>query len=137
MHPNPVVRRAASVLHGHDRIHLLEPLAYEEFIMLLRHAWIVVTDSGGIQEEAPSLGKRVLLFRAKTERMEAVDAGVVFMAATAAEMRCLLEGMKAVPNGERVFVNPFGDGGSAKRIVDIVCELVEEVGNEAPGTVLP
>ena len=76
VHPNPIVVKAAQgILSGHDRIVLTEPLGYEDFLVLLSHAWLVASDSGGVQEEAPSLGKPVLVMRETTERPEGVTAG--------------------------------------------------------------
>ena len=77
VHPNPVVvETTRQVLGEHPRIHLLEPLNYEEFVLLLSRAWLVVSDSGGVQEEAPTLGKPLLILRENTERPEAVECGV-------------------------------------------------------------
>src|SRR3989442_8993555 len=76
VHPNPdVVGPATTILSGHPRIHLIPPLGYEDFIVLLSRAWLVVSDSGGVQEEAPTLGKPVLILRENTERPEATEAG--------------------------------------------------------------
>ncbi len=124
MHPNPAVRRAAEVLRGAARIWLLEPLGYSEFIHLLRQAWIVITDSGGIQEEAPTLGKTVLLFRAKTERPEAVATGLVKVGGDSpgtllqAVEKLKVSGLSR--NSSPLTANPFGNGGSAKAIVNIL-----------------
>src|SRR5205823_4095339 len=74
-HPD-VVGPATATLSGHPRIHLIPPLGYEDFIVLLSHAWLVVSDSGGVQEEAPTLGRPVLILRENTERPEAIEAGV-------------------------------------------------------------
>src|SRR2546428_4577153 len=77
VHPNPdVVGPATAILSGHPRIHLIPPLGYEDFIVLLSRAWLLVSDSGGVQEEAPTLGKPVLILRENTERPEAIEAGV-------------------------------------------------------------
>ncbi len=76
-HPNPAVRGPVNaVLSDHDRIHLLEPLDYLDFIGLLSSAWLIVSDSGGIQEEAPTLGKPLLVLRENTERPEAIASGI-------------------------------------------------------------
>ncbi|HYR42623.1 MAG TPA: UDP-N-acetylglucosamine 2-epimerase (non-hydrolyzing) [Terriglobia bacterium] len=127
MHPNPAVRHAADVLRGEPRIRLLEPLDYSEFIHLVRHAWIVVTDSGGIQEEAPTLGKTVLLFRAKTERPEALATGLVKITGDSPDaLLGALENLKAsnlLRQNSSPNANPFGNGGSAKAIVDICGNL--------------
>ena len=75
LHPNPNVRAAAAVLEHHERIHLCQPLEYPDFVTAMRAAAVIVTDSGGVQEEAPALGKRVLVIRETTERPEGVAAG--------------------------------------------------------------
>ncbi len=127
MHPNPAVQKAAQVLRGEPRIRLLEPLDYPEFIQLLRHAWVVVTDSGGIQEEAPTLGTTVLLFRGKTERPEAIATGLVKIVGDSPD--ALLRELEDLKTSEQLskaplrIANPFGNGSSAKAIVDIVEHL--------------
>jgi UDP-N-acetylglucosamine 2-epimerase (non-hydrolysing) len=130
VHPNPAVRQAAKVLRNADRIRLLEPLAYSEFIHLLRHAWIVITDSGGIQEEAPTLGKSVLLFRSTTERPEAVAAGVVTLIGDSpGALLHALENLNVSNVSLRhstPAANPFGNGRSAKAIVDVLENLRED-----------
>jgi len=129
VHPNPAVRQAAEVLRGEARIRLLEPLGYSDFIHLLLHAWVVVTDSGGIQEEAPTLGKTVLLFRSNTERPEALATGAVQLIGDSPDALLLaLENLKMQGHlaARRLsHTNPFGNGGSAKAIVDIVESLWE------------
>ncbi len=76
MHPNPaVIAVAEEKLADPPRIHLVEPLQYEDFLQILSRAWLLVSDSGGLQEEAPSLGKPVLVMRETTERPEALAAG--------------------------------------------------------------
>jgi UDP-N-acetylglucosamine 2-epimerase (non-hydrolysing) len=127
IHPNPAVRQAAKVLRDATRIRLLDPLAYSEFIHLLRHAWIVITDSGGIQEEAPTLGKTVLLFRSTTERPEAVAAGTVKIIGDSPDalLRALedLRVANVMHKRSAAATNPFGNGQSAKIIVDILESL--------------
>jgi UDP-N-acetylglucosamine 2-epimerase (non-hydrolysing) len=130
MHPSPAVRQAAEVLRGVTRIRLLDPLNYPEFIHLARHAWIIVTDSGGIQEEAPTVGKLVLLFRAKTERQEAVDTGIVKVVGNSPFQ--LLGTLEQLKGSDHVAPfplrsgNPFGRGGSARKIVNILERLWEK-----------
>jgi UDP-N-acetylglucosamine 2-epimerase (non-hydrolysing) len=122
VHPNPAVRGpAAALLAGHDRIRLLKPLGYTEFIGLLDSAWLLVSDSGGIQEEAPSLGKPLLVLRENTERPEAVEAGVArLVGGSPGRLRDLLEEAYR-DDGWAAFVgqtaNPFGRGDSGPRIV--------------------
>jgi UDP-N-acetylglucosamine 2-epimerase (non-hydrolysing) len=122
VHPNPNVRVAAEeLLGGHDRILLTAPLDYLDLIYALRHAALTITDSGGIQEEAPSFGAPVLVMRDVTERPEAVSAGVARLVGTdrsriigaAAEV---LRAGTGSPRG----ANPYGDGRAGERIADIV-----------------
>jgi UDP-N-acetylglucosamine 2-epimerase (non-hydrolysing) len=121
MHKNPVVREVAYRFMGeHDRIKLCEPPDYFDFVRLMRDAYLIVTDSGGVQEEAPTLGKPVLVLREKTERPEAVEAGVVKVIGTdeeriVAEVSRLLSDESAYRAMQRP-VNPYGDGKAAMRI---------------------
>ncbi len=123
MHPNPAVRRVIlEVLAGRERIHLIEPLAYGPFVRLMQQAHLVLTDSGGIQEEAPALGKPVLVLREATERPEAVAAGTVRLAGTDPE-RIFHEASRLLRDREAYSamaraVNPYGDGRAAERIAD-------------------
>src|SRR6185503_2011371 len=83
VHPNPNVKRVAQeVLGSHPRIRLVEPLDYKQFVAAMKQAHFILTDSGGVQEEAPALGKPVLVLRDETERPEAVCAGVVKLVGT-------------------------------------------------------
>ena len=122
VHPNPKVRRAVeALLTGHPRIHLVDPLSYLQFVHLQKRAYLVLTDSGGIQEEAPSLGTPVLVMRETTERPEAVEAGVLKLVGTAretivAEVGRLLSDPAAYARMASA-ANPFGDGHAAARIV--------------------
>lgn len=121
VHRNPLVREAVSEeLEGHPRIHLVEPMEYEPFTNLMARSTIVLTDSGGIQEEAPSLGKPVLVLRDTTERPEAVEAGTVALVGTDEEKiyntayKLLTD--EAAYKSMAEAVNPYGDGKSAARI---------------------
>lgn len=121
VHRNPLVREAvAEELEGHDRIHLVEPMEYEPFTNLMARSAIVLTDSGGIQEEAPSLGKPVLVLRDTTERPEAVEAGTVALVGTNEE--AIYETAHRLLTDEAAYrqmaeaVNPYGDGKAAARI---------------------
>ncbi|MEO5337274.1 MAG: UDP-N-acetylglucosamine 2-epimerase (non-hydrolyzing) [Magnetospirillum sp. WYHS-4] len=122
VHLNPNVREPVErILHKHPNIHLLEPLDYLPFVYLMERAHLIVTDSGGIQEEAPSLGKPVLVMREVTERPEAVEAGTVRLvgtdsAAIVAESVRLLDDRTAYDAMGRAH-NPYGDGRAAERIV--------------------
>ncbi len=127
VHLNPLVREAvAEELEGHPSVHLVEPMEYEEFTNLMARSAIVLTDSGGIQEEAPSLGKPVLVLRDTTERPEAVAAGTVKLVGTDEETvyRVAYELLtdEAAYKKMAEAVNPYGDGLAAKRIVErILC----------------
>lgn len=121
VHRNPLVRKAVEEeLAGHDRIHLVGPMEYEPFTNLMARSAIVLTDSGGIQEEAPSLGKPVLVLRDTTERPEAVEAGTVKLVGTDEEKvyqtayKLLTD--EAAYKAMAEAVNPYGDGKAAERI---------------------
>jgi UDP-N-acetylglucosamine 2-epimerase (non-hydrolysing) len=125
MHLNPNVREPVNkILAGHDRIHLIEPLTYMPFVWLMHRSHIVLTDSGGVQEEAPSLGKPVLVMRNTTERPEGVDAGNARLVGTdldaiVGSLHELLESESAY-NAMSSVKNPYGDGTSAKQIIDLI-----------------
>jgi UDP-N-acetylglucosamine 2-epimerase (non-hydrolysing) len=125
MHLNPNVRAPVNeILQGHERIHLIEPLTYMPFVWLMNRADLVLTDSGGVQEEAPSLGKPVLVMRDTTERPEGVDAGNARLVGTdldaiVGSLRELLDDEKAY-NAMANVKNPYGDGTSAKQIIDLI-----------------
>lgn len=122
LHPNPNVQKPVrEILGGVSRVHLIEPLDYISFVGLLDRAYIILTDSGGIQEEAPSLGKPVLVMRDVTERPEAVDAGTVRLVGTnesciVDEVERLLDDSFAYESMRRAH-NPYGDGFASQRIV--------------------
>lgn len=120
VHPNPVVREAASVLAGHPRVLLTDPLDYADFIALLSASWLIVSDSGGIQEEAPTLGKPLIVLRATTERPEAVESGVARLAGTPELLAEALAEMNANPSSRRPIDNPFGKGDAGQRIVQAI-----------------
>lgn len=125
VHLNPSVRRVVHErLGGVGNIHLIEPLDYLPFVHLMERATVILTDSGGIQEEAPSLGKPVLLMRETTERPEAVDAGTVKLVGTDvdliySETKALLTDRKLHQTMSNAH-NPYGDGAAANRIVNIL-----------------
>lgn len=125
VHPNPNVRGVVeSRLGGVERIHLIEPLDYVPFVDLMRRADILLTDSGGVQEEGPSFGKPVLVLREKTERQEAVEAGAAILVGTdpdriRGEVFRLLDSDSAREPFTRV-ENPFGDGRASLRIADSI-----------------
>ncbi|MFB1427813.1 non-hydrolyzing UDP-N-acetylglucosamine 2-epimerase [Micrococcus endophyticus] len=135
-HRNPVVREAIlPEIEGRENVLVTEPLAYGEFTHLLSVATVVLTDSGGVQEEAPSLGKPVLVMRDNTERPEAVTAGTVRLIGTdeevvVAEVTRLLEEPEAY-EAMAAAVNPYGDGRAAERTVSGIAELLG-VGERLP-----
>ncbi len=127
VHPNPNVKGIANeILGGRERIHLLEPLDYSDFLAIMKASWLIVSDSGGVQEEAPSLGKPLLVLRENTERPEAIRAGVSKLVGTSpGSLKKMLEENYSVDTWIRSVkevANPFGDGRSAARIVKIIEE---------------
>lgn len=138
VHPNPdVVGPATAILSGHPRIHLMSPLGYQDFIVLLSHAWLIVSDSGGVQEEAPTLGKPVLILRENTERPEAIEAGVTrLVGGVPARLAAMLDevyedGAWIAQVGARP--NPFGRGDSGQRIVDVIAQVLGGAGLAGAG----
>ena len=129
IHKNPIVRDSIEPLfQGHDRLILVEPIDYVPFVYAMQHCHFILTDSGGIQEEAPALGKPVLIMRTNTERPEAVEAGAarlvgVTQASIVEAARELLTSPDCYSRMARS-VNPFGDGHAAKRIVCAVEEFL-------------
>jgi UDP-N-acetylglucosamine 2-epimerase (non-hydrolysing) len=125
VHPNPNVRKAAAeILANVPRIHLIEPMDYRPFVQLMNKCYLILTDSGGVQEEAPTLGKPVLVLRKTTERPEAIDAGTAKLVGTdgrlIAETAQRLLSDPAEYRAMSTKSNPYGDGKSAGRIVDII-----------------
>jgi UDP-N-acetylglucosamine 2-epimerase (non-hydrolysing) len=131
VHLNPNVRKPVyEILSGHKNIHLIKPLDYLPFVSLMDMSKIILTDSGGVQEEAPSLGKPVLVMRGNTERPEGIDAGTVKLVGTRKE--------KIVKETERLLdnkseydkmanaVNPYGDGKASKRILEVLKKINSE-----------
>lgn len=121
MHKNPVVRAMVEAELGDlERVHLIEPLEYQPFVHLMQKCTLVLTDSGGLQEEAPSLGKPVLVLRDTTERPEAVDAGTVLLVGTGKDT-VLQETCRLLDDPQHYqrmseAVNPYGDGQASQRI---------------------
>ncbi|MGE5287458.1 MAG: non-hydrolyzing UDP-N-acetylglucosamine 2-epimerase [Micromonosporaceae bacterium] len=137
VHPNPVVREALMpALRGPDNVIAVEPMGYGEFARLLRRSTIVLTDSGGVQEEAPSLGKPVLVMRDTTERPEAVSAGTARLVGTDpdrvyAEVDHLLTSTHAYQAMANA-VNPYGDGRAAERTARAIEHMFELGARPAP-----
>lgn len=122
MHRNPKVRETVeAILGGQERVHLIEPPDYLTFVSLMRQSALILTDSGGIQEEAPALGKPVLVLRRTTERPEGVDAGTARLIGTS-EQDIVDAALELLRSGERYqamakAVNPYGDGAASVRIL--------------------
>jgi len=125
VHLNPNVREPVyRMLGGVERVHLIEPLDYIPFVHLMKASYLILTDSGGIQEEAPSLGKPVLVLRNTTERPEAVEAGAAKLVGTDPQ-RIVVETLRLLQDPSEYskmanVPNPFGDGRAALRIADIL-----------------
>lgn len=125
VHPNPNVRSVVDrLLRKQERIHLIEPVRYEQLILLMDHSVLLLTDSGGIQEEGPSLRKPVLVMREVTERPEGIDAGVARLVGTSRE-RIVSSVKELLENGTAydamvTGVNPYGDGHASERIAEIL-----------------
>ena len=131
VHLNPNVQKPVyELISGHANVHLTEPLEYEPFVLLLKHAYLVLTDSGGIQEEAPSLGKPVLVMREVTERPEAVEAGTVRL--VGADTIKIVRHVSELLNDEVAYArmseahNPYGDGLASEKIVTVFKAINEE-----------
>ena len=125
IHMNPVVRKAAEEeLGGLDRVHICEPVEVFDCHNLMAHSYMILTDSGGIQEEAPSLGKPVLVMRDTTERPEGVKAGTLKLVGTDEEV--IYQNFKKLLKDDKAYnemaqaANPYGDGNACKRIADIL-----------------
>jgi UDP-N-acetylglucosamine 2-epimerase (non-hydrolysing) len=130
VHLNPNVRDPVfSILGGLDNVYLLDPLDYMPFVWLMRHAELILTDSGGIQEEAPSLGKPVLVMRTVTERPEAVEAGTVRLVGT--DPSSIMSNVEQILGDRELYAsmarahNPYGDGQATERIVGAISRFLE------------
>jgi len=125
VHLNPNVQEPVKrLLGGLNNVHLIQPLGYEPFVYLMQQAYLVLTDSGGVQEEAPGLGKPVLVMRDTTERPEAIEAGTVKLVGTdvaliVSEVQKLLDDTQIYKRMSAAH-NPYGDGKASKRIVDFI-----------------
>lgn len=127
IHMNPKVREVANeVLKDCDRVKLIEPLEVVDFHNFINKSYIILTDSGGIQEEAPSLGKPVLVLRDTTERPEGIEAGTLKLVGTNEEV--IYQETKTLLTDKKVYEqmskasNPYGDGKASKRIADAIIE---------------
>jgi len=129
VHMNPAVRGTVyEILGSHPRIHLIEPLELQDMHNLLNRSYLVMTDSGGLQEEVPSMGKPVLVLRNVTERPEGIEAGTLKLAGTKKEH--IVELAEELLTSEEAYkkmaaaVNPFGDGQASRRIVDVILSVM-------------
>ena len=129
VHLNPIIRKAAyEIFENQERIHLIEPLDVFDFHNFMANSYLILTDSGGIQEEAPALGKPVLVMRTTTERPEGVEAGTLKLIGTEEEMiyknfsELLNDGYEY--NKMANANNPYGDGNASKRIIDILYNVL-------------
>lgn len=132
VHLNPNVQEPVKRLLGEvSNVHLIQPLGYEPFVYLMLHAYLVLTDSGGVQEEAPSLGKPVLVMRDTTERPEAVEAGTVRLLGTDANL--IRDAVQELLDDEAIYQkmsqahNPYGDGKASKRILAYMKQCCEYI----------
>ncbi|MEB7772027.1 non-hydrolyzing UDP-N-acetylglucosamine 2-epimerase [Kurthia gibsonii] len=131
MHLNPAVRDTArAILGSHERVHLIEPLEVFDFHNFASHSYMILTDSGGIQEEAPSLGKPVLVLRDTTERPEGIEAGTLKLAGveeeTIYDLTKELLTDSALYNQMAKASNPYGDGHASERIVEALIAFLEK-----------
>ena len=128
IHKNPQIRKTVyDFFQTNERIHLIEPLDYESFVQVMKHSYLVITDSGGIQEEAPSLGKPVLVVRNTTERQEGVEAGTLKLVGTSTksiyeECTTLIHDASEYEKMQKIS-NPYGDGNTSRRIIEIIKEI--------------
>ncbi len=130
VHPNPNVQKVTrKILADCERIYLLDPLDYTDFLALMKKSWLIVSDSGGVQEEAPSLGKPLFVLRENTERPEAIEAKVAkLVGGNPVILQKMLEENYAIETwikSVKEIRNPFGDGKAAKRIVKIIEEKLK------------
>ena len=129
VHLNPEIQKPVyDLLNQTNNIQLISPVSYPAFVWLMEKAYLIITDSGGIQEEAPSLGKPVLVIRDKTERPEAIDSGTAILVGTQPEM--ILSEVKRIIAKQEVYnkmadlKNPYGDGKASKRIVNHIMSMI-------------
>lgn len=129
VHPNPeIVESAKKILGRNPRIHLVEPLEYSDIASVLKKVYLVLTDSGGLQEEAPTLGKPVLVLRRTTERPEGIEAGTAKLVGVDPEI--IVQETEKLLKDEKAYemmakaINPYGDGKASERIVKIIIEKV-------------
>jgi UDP-N-acetylglucosamine 2-epimerase (non-hydrolysing) len=128
VHLNPnVLKPVNKILGDVINIHLVKPLSYPSFVWLMNKSYLIITDSGGVQEEAPSIGKPVLVIRDTTERPEAVEAGTVILVGTD-KYRIIKEAQELIDNTDKYnsmsfLNNPYGDGKASKKIIEFISNL--------------
>ena len=129
VHLNPEIQKPVyDLLNQTNNIQLISPVSYPAFVWLMEKSYLIITDSGGIQEEAPSLGKPVLVIRDKTERPEAIDSGTAILVGTQPEM--ILSEVKRIITKQEVYnkmanlKNPYGDGKASKKIVNHIMSMI-------------
>ena len=128
VHLNPnVLKPVHELLANTNNIHLVNPLSYPSFVWLMNKSYLIITDSGGVQEEAPSLGKPVLVMRDTTERPEAVEVGTVILVGTDKD-KIIKEAQELLDNSEKYKTmsslhNPYGDGLASERIIEYISKL--------------
>lgn len=132
LHRNPIVREPILQYFGnHDRVFLTEPLDYQQLVGAIKRCFFLLTDSGGLQEEAPSLGKPVLVLRETTERPEAILAGTAKLVGTNPDK--ILETASELLSDDSKYramaeaINPFGDGKASERILEIVKRYLSQI----------
>ena len=129
VHFNPNVKKSVDeILKNIERVFLVDPLDYPQLLWIMDKCYFVLTDSGGIQEEAPALGKPVLVMREVTERQEGVNAGTARIVGT--EYKCIVDSMQELLDDENSYkkmsnsINPYGDGTASKEIVKIIKSIL-------------
>lgn len=136
VHPNPAVRHTVeAVLGGVDRVHLIDPVEVSDMHNLIKRCYLVMTDSGGLQEEAPALGKPIIVLRTETERPEVVEAGMAMLAGVEEEQ--VYEAGSRLLHDPEIYhrmshaINPYGDGHTSERIVAILEEFRKNLPEES------
>jgi UDP-N-acetylglucosamine 2-epimerase (non-hydrolysing) len=136
VHPNPNVQKwAFAEFNGHPRVRLLPPLEYKEFVQAMLESDFILSDSGGVQEEAPALGKPVLVLRETTERPEAIDAGVAKLVGT--NPKTIVSSVTTLMHDSNAYAqmvrggSPYGDGHAAGRIIDSLVQSLHLRGEQA------
>ncbi|MDI6765886.1 MAG: UDP-N-acetylglucosamine 2-epimerase (non-hydrolyzing) [Bacteroidota bacterium] len=129
VHPNPnVQKKAKEILANVPRVHLIEPMEYKPFVQVMNKAYFILTDSGGVQEEAPTLGKPVLVLRKTTERPEAIEVGTAKLVGT--DKNVIIKEAQQLLSDKSKYLematktNPYGDGKASERIVNILLEKI-------------